>query len=434
MKKQNNVSVKSTKEKKNSNLLKNQKSKKDKEIIKQIEEKKKIWFIHKIILSVLALVSLIWASYYSFVIWAFNREIEIKSHLLLSKDLYINSNMKDNLVIYKSENDLSKYKLLSKSCKIESKFVSKKDDFYIFHFKFLDEKCINPYLHLETEKWIIASSYFDINIIDDFSLLNKLTDYKSEDLKNMKKDLVAKIEKYNDDSKKSFSWITNIDFLQRNRLYKEDIYQKDKINYILEWRKQTYLIPVDWYNLPKNDRTWRNQIPNAGRPYRADTTDGIHHGWDVVAPLYTPVRALADGMVIRVINNFKFEDLKKLKTWSGLSFDDKMKNLDIFRWNQIWIKTMKWDIVFYSHLDSIDPKIKVWTFVQAGLSMWKIWITWVPDKNYKNYHLHFEIAINPKDTQKIWNYNFDDMINWNYLWKWMWWKEIFAMQDKMFKK
>jgi murein DD-endopeptidase MepM/ murein hydrolase activator NlpD len=55
-------------------------------------------------------------------------------------------------------------------------------------------------------------------------------------------------------------------------------------------------------------------IPNAGRPYRADTTDGVHHGWDLMSPVGTPVRSMAQGIVIRIVSDFswaRFDALKK---------------------------------------------------------------------------------------------------------------------------
>ncbi len=389
---------------------------------------------NKIVWGVLSFLSLSLVSVYSFVMWSFDWNDYIKSHSLISKDIYINSTSRDDIVIYKSDKDLTNYELAS-SCKIDQKFIKNIDSYYIFYFKFKDSSCRNPYLYLKNKDDQIISSLIWVNLIDDYSLLNKLTDYKSDDLKEMKKDLITKIEDLKDFSSNSWSIIKNIDALEKSKDYKNAVYLKSKINYILTERQNNYLIPVEWYSLPKDDRTGRSEIPNAGRPYRADTTDGIHHWWDNLAPKYTPVRSLADGIIIRIVNWFKFEDIAaKMKTWSGLSFDDRMKNLDILRWNQIWLKTMKWDVVFYAHLDSINPYIKEWMLINANTTMWKIGITWVPDKNYTNTHLHFEIAKNPKIKDKIWSYTFDDMINWDYLGKWMSVKDIFALQEKTFRK
>lgn len=388
---------------------------------------------NKIIWGILSFLTLFLVSIYSFVMWSFDWNDYIKSHSLISKDIYINSRSKDDIVIYKSDKDLTNYELQS-TCKIDQKFVKNINWYYIFYFKFLDSKCKNPYLYLKNNNDKIISSLISVNLINDYSLLNKLTDYKSDYLKEMKKWLIDQLDWLSDYSGNSWSIIKNIDFLEKNKKYKNAIYLKSKINYILTERQNNYLIPVAWYTLPKDDRTGRSEIPNAGRPYRADTTDGIHHGWDVLAPKYTPVRSLADGMIIRIVKWFKFEDLNKLKIWTGLTFDDRMVNLDIFRGNQIWLKTMNWDVVFYAHLDSINPEINEWMLIKADQAMWKIGITWIPDKNRTNTHLHFEIAKNPQILEKAWNYTFDDMINWDYLGKWMSVADVFKLQEKTFRK
>lgn len=390
---------------------------------------------HKIIWGVLSFISLFLVSVYSFVMWNFDWKDYIKSHTIISKDIYIDSASRDDIVIYKSDIDLTNYSLQS-TCKIEQKFVKNINWYYIFYFKFLDTSCRNSYLYLKNGNDKIMSSLIEVNLIDDYSLVNKLLDHKTEDLRDMKKNLISKIDWLKNYSGNSGSLIKNIDFLEKNKAYKNANYIKSKINYILTEREKPYILPVAWYSLAKEwDKKMLSTIPNAWRPYRLDTTDWIHHGWDSMAPLHTAVRALSDWIIIRVVNWFKFEDIAtKMKTWTGLTINEKMKNLDVLRWNQIWLKTMNWDVVFYSHLDSINPEIKEWMLIKANITMWKVGITWVPDKNYTNTHLHFEIAKNPKIKDKVWTYNFDDMINWDYLWKWMSIKDIFALQEKTFRK
>lgn len=390
---------------------------------------------HKIIWGILSFISLFLVSIYSFVMWSFDWIDYIKSHTIISKDIYIDSTSRDDIVIYKSDKDLTNYSLIS-TCGIEQKFIKNINWYYIFYFKFLDTNCRNPYLYLKNGDDKIMSSLIEVNLIDDYSLLNKLLDYKTEDLRDIKKNLISQIDWLKNYSANSGSLIKNIDFLEKNKSYKNANYLKSKINYILEERTKNYLLPIAGYWLAKEwDKKMLSTIPNAWRPYRLDTTDGIHHGWDSMAPKYTPVRSLADGIIIRVVNWFKFEDIAaKMKIWTKLTLEQKMKNLDVLRWNQIWLKTMNWDVVFYSHLDSINPEIKEWMLIKANITMWKVGITWVPDKNYTNTHLHFEIAKNPKIKNKVWTYTFDDMINWDYLWKWMSIKGIFALQEKTFRK
>ena len=74
-----------------------------------------------------------------------------------------------------------------------------------------------------------------------------------------------------------------------------------------------------------------SKLPNSGRPFRAETTDGIHHGWDIDAPIGTPVRAMEDGVIVRIVNNFSWSDFAKIIKGKNLSYETKTQNLDILR-------------------------------------------------------------------------------------------------------
>lgn len=172
-----------------------------------------------------------------------------------------------------------------------------------------------------------------------------------------------------------------------------------------------YLSPVAGYNLPNNAIL----IPGASRSYRRDTTDGIHHGWDIMAPYGTPVQSLAKGKIIRIINNWSWEDFKRLKV-GNLTKDEEAKNLDIYRGNQLWLQTMDGNVIFYSHLSTISSDITVGSLVEVGTIIGNIGTSGVPDKNYKNTHLHFEIQQNPFiENQK--NPDFLDIMRWDYIGK-----------------
>lgn len=160
---------------------------------------------------------------------------------------------------------------------------------------------------------------------------------------------------------------------------------------ILHDRENTkYRSPVAGYALP----TKENRLPGTGRPYRRDTTDGIHHGWDIMAPTGTPVQALSKGKIVRIQNGWKWEDFDRLKR-GNLSKDDELLNLDIFRGNQVWLQTMDGNVTFYSHLSKISPDIGVGSHVEAGAYLGNIGTTGVPERNYKDVHLHFEVQQNP---------------------------------------
>jgi murein DD-endopeptidase MepM/ murein hydrolase activator NlpD len=201
-------------------------------------------------------------------------------------------------------------------------------------------------------------------------------------------------------------------------------YMKEKISFILEARQQKYAIPVEWKELSHN----HSKIPNSGRPYRAEYTDGIHHGWDIDADFWEQVVALDDGIIVRVVSEFEFHDLWALKKWEGLTQDDKVKNLDILRGKQVWLKTMKWDVVFYSHLDDIFTNIKEWVVVTKWQPLGTVGITWVPDKEYNDYHLHFPIHENPFHEDKIGRYTYDDYMKWR--WKFQWQSADFIIEHQ----
>jgi murein DD-endopeptidase MepM/ murein hydrolase activator NlpD len=134
-----------------------------------------------------------------------------------------------------------------------------------------------------------------------------------------------------------------------------------------------------------------------------------------MAPYGTPVQSLAKGKIVRIVNNWSWEDFKRLKT-GDLTSDDEIENLDIFRGNQIWLQTMDGNVTFYSHLSAISPKMTLGSLVESGTTIGNIGTSGVPDKNYKNIHLHFEIQQNPFiENQK--NPTPLDIMRWDYLGK-----------------
>jgi len=60
------------------------------------------------------------------------------------------------------------------------------------------------------------------------------------------------------------------------------------IETILTTRETNFSLPIPDSPLPTNP----SHMPNAARPFRAVTTDAIHHGWDFYVSEGTPVRAI----------------------------------------------------------------------------------------------------------------------------------------------
>ncbi|NCP77499.1 M23 family metallopeptidase [bacterium] len=135
----------------------------------------------------------------------------------------------------------------------------------------------------------------------------------------------------------------------------------------------------------------------------------------MLAPLGTPVQALFKGKIIRIKANWNWNEFNNLKK-ENLTKDDELRNLDIFRGNQVWLQTMDGNIIFYSHLSKISPDIVVGSSVEAGIYLGNIGISGVPDKNYKDIHLHFEVQKNPfqKDMK---NPTDLEIMRWDYVGK-----------------
>ena len=384
---------------------------------------------HKIlIITSLALLSV--SSLYSIVFWSniiFSPSIgEIK---LLSKNIFLNSNKLDNtLVIVESDSSISDYNFHS-LCNTKTKFLWKKLWKYYFKVDFLDVDCNSSDLFLKNKDSIVINSNIKLNVVDHADLFSLFIDYSDEDLNSFNETLESNIKKYSlfkdyDDS----SSLDYYNFLTKNRVYNELVYKKRVLDSILLKRSEKYISPVEWYNISSD----HSKIPNAGRPYRESYTDWIHHGWDIDAPIDTEVRALDDGIIVRIVSNFDYSDLSKIYYSENLTYEQELRNLDLLRWNQVWLKTSKWDVVFYSHLDKVYNDLKEWDFVQRAYPLWTVWVSWVPDKNYTDYHLHFAIQKNPYNKDKVWKYDMEDYMKWDWYFKWETKQYILSNQDKVF--
>lgn len=354
---------------------------------------------------------------YSFVSWKriISEEEDISFNWILWNQIYLKSDsLNSSIVSYKSDLDISNY-YLSSVCDISSEFISSKDSIYYFKLVYNKDDCSNNLVYLKNKDSILISTGFSVDFFDDYEFLNMLYDYSDEDLKKINDNILKKISQYM--IFRNYNEAFEIDanyFLSKKRIYEELNYKYALIDKTISSRKNKYLSPVPWYSIS----TLKTKVPNSKRPYRESYTDWIHHWWDIDAPKWTKVVALDDGVIIRVVDNFSFSDLEKIKMWSSLSYEDKITNLDILRWNQVWLKTSKWDVVFYSHLDSVFSDIKEWMFVESWYALWTIWASWVPDENYDDFHLHFAIQKNPYIIEKSWKYNMFDYMDWDWYFKW----------------
>ncbi len=347
----------------------------------------------------------------------------------LSDNIFLDSiSLNKTQVVFNSARDLSNFKIKSK-CDIFSKLIYKKWNRYMFDIKFFNNKCDDSNLTLINDIWEVEKQ-FKLNIVREYNALYNLLDVKTPNLLSFyeilrkKGDLYKDYDKYNPEIEKNY-----YKFLKKNRILKESLYNEKLVKNILDKRNEKYLVPLLGHNLPKT----LVKIPNSWRWYRSDYTDWIHHWWDIDWRFWEQIIAIDDWIIVRVVNNFKFDDLSKIKRWNNITYDDKIRNLDILRWNQVWLKTMNWNVVFYSHLNEIFTNIETWEVVKKGQPIGTIWITWVPDKNYKDFHIHFPIQVNPHDLNMVWKYDLDDYMKWDWLLKGKKWNEVLKLQYDVFE-
>lgn len=326
--------------------------------------------------------------------------------------------------IIKSKTDFSDWKI-SSSCDFNFDLVSKQKNFYVIDVSLSNySKCKYNDLKLSFNSWetTIDSRLKVYTKTDTYSQFLDNSDSFLEKSKGLITSKISELDKM----------INNpIDLLDKmkNERKKSEIQNIESVlSDILFQRSLKYNIPVNWYKLP----TTLNKVPNTWRPYRESYTDWIHHGWDIDAPLWTNVVSIDDWIIIRVVNWFKYTDLNNIVYWNNISDEQKTLNLDVLRWNQVWIKTMKWDVVFYSHLNEIYSNIEEWYFVKRWEPIWTVWATWVPDKNYEDYHLHFPIHKNPLNDSKKSDYTNLDIMNWDWYFKDLNPSEIIEEQYKIF--
>ena len=370
----------------------------------------KKWFLF---LAILLVGSIGWYSFVSS--WFLSYDSEIKLVSQTSPSVFLDSDKLNNVVVVFKSNQNLKNHILQSSCDTETEFLDSHKSLYFFKVTYLDPSCSNPNLTLKKDENIIVHTLFQINLVNKSTLFNFLVDYPNSHLEEVNKLYARDIQK--NTIYANYSWDSMwkyFSYLKWQRKLYEAEYKKELVDYILQWRWEKYLIPVPGYHI--SDHAGR--LPNAPRWYRAWYTDGIHHWWDIYAPLWADTVALDDGMIVRIVRGFEYEDLWKINRGPDLTKRDKLINLDILRWNQVWLKTRKWDVVFYSHLRDVSDDIQEGDMVTSGTYLGSVWVSWVPEVWYDDYHLHFAVQTNPYNLSKVWSYTFDDYMEWDWLYRW----------------
>lgn len=381
----------------------------------------------KILIALCSLIIAIWAV----IIVGANYEAKpkVSLDLELSNSIFLQTkDLNSSIIWYSSNIDLSEYELYS-HCNVQTKYLWNIGMKYLYQIIYKDI-CSNNTVVLKKDEIPLFESTHKFKFFDEFEIYNKFTDYSTKDLE------WVMFELWNNKSKlESYSTIntwTKTDFqnLVKSRKYHEVAYVHNIITTILESREYPYLVPIEWYWLP----TQKSHMPNFSRGYRDSYTDGIHHGWDIFAPNQSEVRAIDSWLIVKVVSGFTYGDLQEINYANNLTKIEELKNLDILRGNQVWLKTMKGEIVFYSHLTDIHENVKVWDMVAKWAKLGTTGTTGVPEKDYHDYHLHFEIQKNPYNKLKAWKYSFDDYLTWDWLLKWRSMDEVKLWQETIFAK
>lgn len=366
----------------------------------------------------------IWFWYSLVFAWTSNNIDFVSSNNVFLDSITLNKNR----VIIRSRENIEDIKI-SWNCGVFWRFISKNTNIYAFDLSFLDKSCDLNSINVLFQKWDINLN-LNFNIYSRLRLYNDFLDFSDDRISNQVADLQKWINILSKDYKTYNPWVNKnvYDFTRSNRRLLELEYMNDFLEDILSKRSEKYSIPV------KNGEmtTIASKLPNSWRPYRADSTDWIHEWWDFDTKFWAKVYSLDHWVVIRIVDNFKWDDFNRIVRWNSLSNLQKMKNLDVLRWNQVWIKTMKWDVAFYSHLDEVFSNLSVWDIVLKWQPLWTVWISWVPDKSYNDYHLHIEVRKNPYENKKI-NYSYEDYMSWDWYFKWKSRDYIINNQNNIFE-
>ena len=164
------------------------------------------------------------------------------------------------------------------------------------------------------------------------------------------------------------------------------------------------ILPCDKVNVPK--RTMR--LPNAPRRYR----NGVHRGVDFFANWGTPVKAVADGIVVRSDHNFKEvpaefrENMLDATTKAGYTPSDIFNSIllgkAVFLDHGFDLVPGFRTITIYAHLSHIEENIKAGQKVIGGQLLGKSGNTGMRESTLgskSGSHLHWEMILQKNDQE-----------------------------------
>jgi murein DD-endopeptidase MepM/ murein hydrolase activator NlpD len=145
------------------------------------------------------------------------------------------------------------------------------------------------------------------------------------------------------------------------------------------------------------------QMPGAPRHYRLGVHEGMDfYGHTVGVPVNrrTPVRAVADGVVVRALVDYELPTATQADSWFAQSLSlgyTPPEVLDNYRGRQIWIDHGNGLISRYAHLGAIEPGIVEGATVARGQVIATVGNSGTPASvrsRTEDVHLHLELWIN----------------------------------------
>lgn len=327
-------------------------------------------------------------------VFAAERTVETKILFQGGGNMYLDSELlRRTYVILQSGNDEEKL-VIDSECGIRTGLKGRKKTVYFFEIIVpKDTLCKKETLEMKTSEGDVLGNLY-LSIRRKEQMLTYLLDYSDKEIIDLMESLTW--EKASDNGN-SEDVEDPYSILEEKRKQREKDYFYNVLSYIVESRGKPYIMPV-----PGKDFSQAHaKLPNAWRPYREEYTNGVHQWWDIDTKLGDTVVSLDDALVLRVVSDFEPENLNNLKLdTSSLTEEDKLLNLDILRGNQVWLKTMKWDVIFYSHLGTISQDIIEGTVIKKWDVLGTVGVSGIPGDAYDDYHLHFELYKNPFEVNK----------------------------------
>ena len=200
-----------------------------------------------------------------------------------SQNIFLDSNHLDStIVVFQSDADISTASVTS-NCAMKSKFLTSFKGLSFFEVDYSEAKdCKNGSIVLQMQGKKIPNSLTTLNLTSQFQEYMLYLDYPSSSLKQLFENLEKQQKKYAIyKNYKGQDIARYFHFLQGQRKFYEVVEQKNLIERIITARNEKYTSPVPEKRVVEKF----TKIPNSGRPYRAGYTDGIHHGWDIDAPI-----------------------------------------------------------------------------------------------------------------------------------------------------